>query len=98
MVKTWRAADRSMARSTGLPQYLRRPDIVDLERLVDLHEPFGPVRGAAAAALIERQFQLPQETRDLLRRAVTWPMLGRVPSVVSSRSSSAVSPRGKNSR
>ena len=31
-------------------------------------------------------------------RAVTWPMLGRVPSVASSMSSSAVSPRGKNSR
>jgi len=31
-------------------------DIVELERLVDLGEPFGPVGGAAAAALVERQF------------------------------------------
>jgi len=33
-------------------------DIVDFERLVDLSEPLGPIGGAAAAAFIERQFQL----------------------------------------
>jgi hypothetical protein len=35
-------------------------DVVDLERLVELIEPFGPVGCAAAAALIDRQFQLAQ--------------------------------------
>src|SRR5258705_5791090 len=41
---------------------------MDLERLVDLVEPFGTVGGATAAALIERQFQLAQQARDLLPR------------------------------
>lgn len=38
----------------------RAEDVVDLERLADLIEPFGPVGCAAAAALIDRQFQLAQ--------------------------------------
>jgi len=33
---------------------------MDLERLVDLIEPFGPVRCAEAPALIDWQFQLAQ--------------------------------------
>ena len=37
---------------------------MDLERLVDLIEPFGPVGSAAAAALIDRQFQLAQQARN----------------------------------
>jgi hypothetical protein len=41
---------------------------MDLERLVDLIEPFGPVGCAAAAALIDRQFQLVQQARDLFPR------------------------------
>ena len=41
---------------------------MDLERLVDLIEPFGPVGCAAAAALIDRQFQLAQQARDLFPR------------------------------
>jgi hypothetical protein len=40
---------------------------MDLERLVHLIEPFGSV-GAAAAALIDRQFQLTQQVRDLFPR------------------------------
>src|ERR1700748_7744 len=48
---------------------LRRPeDVVDIERLVDLIEPFGPVGCAAPAALIDRQFQLAQQARDLSLR------------------------------
>jgi len=43
-------------------------DIVELERFVDLCEPFGPVGCAAAAALIDGQFQLAQQTRDLFPR------------------------------
>jgi hypothetical protein len=38
---------------------LSAEDVVDFERLVDLGEPFGPVGGAAAAPLVQRQFQLP---------------------------------------
>src|SRR3981081_2305548 len=41
---------------------------MDFERLVDLAEPFGPVGCAAAAALIDRQFQLPQQARNLFPR------------------------------
>src|SRR6202165_4387914 len=41
---------------------------MDFERLVDLPEPFGPVGRAAAAALIDRQFQLAQQARNLLPR------------------------------
>src|SRR5260370_10764071 len=41
---------------------------MDFERLVDLAEPFGPVGCAAAAALIDRQFQLAQQARDLFPR------------------------------
>src|SRR5580704_11512752 len=43
-------------------------DVVDFERLVDLGEPLGAVGGAAAAALIERQFQLAQQAGHLLAR------------------------------
>src|SRR5882672_2512120 len=43
-------------------------DVVDFERLVDLHEPFGPVGGAAPAALVERQFQLAKQAGHLLAR------------------------------
>src|SRR5260221_13077015 len=43
-------------------------DVVDFERLVDLGEPLGPVGCAAAAALVERQFQLAQQAGDLLAR------------------------------
>ena len=43
-------------------------DVVEFKRLVDLGEPFGPVGGTAAAALIERQFQLAQQAGDLLPR------------------------------
>src|SRR5882724_12374798 len=43
-------------------------DVMDFKRLVDLVEPFGPVGGAAAAALIERQFQLAQQARHFLPR------------------------------
>src|SRR6202045_3501945 len=46
----------------------RAKDVMDLERLVDLIEPFGPVGCAAAAALIDRQFQLAQQARDLFPR------------------------------
>src|SRR5947209_11653371 len=41
-------------------------DIVGFKRLVDLSEPFGTVGGAAAAAFVERQFQLTQQAADLL--------------------------------
>jgi hypothetical protein len=41
---------------------------MDFERLVDLAEPFGPVDCAAAAALINRQFQLAQQARNLFPR------------------------------
>ena len=41
---------------------------MDLERLVDLDEPLGPVRGTAPAALIQRQFQLTQQARDFFTR------------------------------
>src|SRR5882724_3726922 len=43
-------------------------DVVDFERLVDLVEPFGPVRRAAPAALIERKLQLAQQARRLFAR------------------------------
>src|SRR5258708_35353334 len=43
-------------------------DVVGLERLVDLGEPFGPVGGAAAAALVERQLELTQQAGHLLAR------------------------------
>src|SRR5882757_2879650 len=43
-------------------------DVVDLERLVDLGEPFGPAGGAAAAAFVERQLQLAQQVRDFFAR------------------------------
>ena len=67
------------------------------EGLVDLGKPFGPVGSAAAAALVERQLQLPQQAGDLFSRRCV-PHMGGVPRVASSRLSSAVSPRGKNSR
>src|SRR5450631_201828 len=58
--------------SSRLPQSLGAEDVVDFERLVDLGEPFRPVGGPAAATLVERQFQLAQQARDLLaRRDVT---------------------------
>src|ERR1700733_369879 len=41
---------------------------MDFERLVDLAEPFGPVGRAAAAALVERQFQLAQQAGHLFAR------------------------------
>src|SRR5712671_7589044 len=41
---------------------------MELEWLVDLDEPFSPVGGAAAAPLIQRQFQLAQQAGDLLAR------------------------------
>src|SRR5258708_7286442 len=41
---------------------------MDFERLVDLAEPFGPVGCAAAAALIDRQFQLAQQVCNLFPR------------------------------
>src|SRR6185295_12422905 len=41
-------------------------DVVGLKRLVDLSEPFGPVGSAAAAAFVERQFQLTQQAGDFL--------------------------------
>src|SRR6266403_610407 len=47
---------------------LRADDIVEFERLVDLAEPFGAVGGAATAALVEREFQLAQQARNLLAR------------------------------
>src|SRR5580704_9920997 len=43
-------------------------DVVDFERLVDLAEPFGAVGCAAAAALVERKLQLPQQACDFLAR------------------------------
>src|SRR5438046_160948 len=43
-------------------------DVVEFERLVDLVEPFGPIRSAAPAALIERKLQLAQQARHLLAR------------------------------
>src|SRR5882724_13363280 len=43
-------------------------DVVDFERLVDLVEPFGPVRRAAPAALVERKLQLAQQARHLFAR------------------------------
>src|SRR5258705_2850063 len=47
---------------------LSTEDVVELERFVDLGKPFGPVGSAAAAPLIERQFQLAQQAGDLLAR------------------------------
>jgi len=41
---------------------------MDLERLVDLVKPFGPVGCTATAALIDRQFQLAQQARNLFPR------------------------------
>ena len=41
---------------------------MDLERLVDLGEPFGAVGGTPAAAFVERQLQLPQQTHYLFAR------------------------------
>ena len=41
---------------------------MEFERLVDLVEPLGTVGRAAAAAFIERQFQLAQQAGDLLAR------------------------------
>src|SRR5258706_15879582 len=38
---------------------------MDFERLVDMAEPFGPVGCAAGPALIDRQFQVAQQARDL---------------------------------
>src|SRR5947207_11254906 len=47
-------------------------DVVEFERFVDLAEPFGPVGSAAAAPLVEGQFQLAQQAGHLLaRRHVT---------------------------
>src|SRR6266436_5682508 len=43
-------------------------DVVEFERLVDLVEPFGPVRRAAPAPLIERKLQLAQQARHLFAR------------------------------
>src|ERR1700759_3148714 len=43
-------------------------DVVGFKRLVDLGEPFGTVGGAAAAAFVERQFQLMQQAGDFLAR------------------------------
>src|ERR1700727_1080229 len=43
-------------------------DVVGFKRLVDLGKPFGTVGGAAAAAFVERQFQLAQQARDFLTR------------------------------
>jgi len=43
-------------------------DVVDLERLVDLIEPFGPIGCAAATALIDWQFQFAQLALDLFLR------------------------------
>ena len=43
-------------------------NFVEFERLVYLQEPFGAVRCAAAAGLIQRQFQVAQQTGDFLAR------------------------------
>jgi hypothetical protein len=43
-------------------------DIVHLKRLVDLAEPFSPVRRATPAAFVERQLELPQQICHLLPR------------------------------
>ena len=69
----------SFPRNNRVPsQYSARPvvaayrnvsgakNVVELERLVDLGEPFGAVGGAAPAALVERQLELAQQTRNLL--------------------------------
>src|SRR3954468_6932824 len=54
----------------------RAEDIVGIKRLVDLGEPFGTVSSAAAAAFVERQFQLAQQAGDFLAgrdMAHAWP-------------------------
>src|SRR5579883_1399555 len=43
-------------------------DVVDLERLVDLAEPFGAVCRAPAPALVERQLELAEQARHLFPR------------------------------
>jgi hypothetical protein len=43
-------------------------NVVNFERLVDLGEPFGAVGGTSTAALIKRQLQLAEQTRDLFPR------------------------------
>ena len=43
-----------------LPTPSGAEDVMEFERLVDLGEPFGAIGCAAAAAFIERQFQLAQ--------------------------------------
>src|SRR5436309_1340553 len=60
--------------STHWPEWRRRQagpvsdseDVVDFKRLIDLGKPLRPVGGAAAAAFIERQFQLTQQAGDFL--------------------------------
>src|SRR4051812_37409015 len=44
----------------------RAEDVMHLERLVDLREPFGPVGGTTPASFVEREFQLAQKAGDLL--------------------------------
>src|SRR5437899_2337438 len=43
-------------------------DVVDLERLVDLSEPLGPIGRTAAAALVERKLELAEQARHLFPR------------------------------
>jgi len=63
-----RPAKSARVRIVALGRRLYSENVVEFERLVDLCEPFGPVGCAAAAALIERQFQLAQQAGDLLAR------------------------------
>jgi hypothetical protein len=60
-----RLNDRIHAMKSGLR---RTENVMDLERLVHLIEPFGTVGRAAAAALIDRQLQVTQQARDLFPR------------------------------
>src|SRR5579864_6942168 len=65
------AQARPAPRSTWAPS-TRAPsgadDVVNLERLIDLAEPFRPTGRAASPALIQRQLQLAQQARHLLPR------------------------------
>jgi hypothetical protein len=81
----------------GTPNLSDPDDVVDFERLIELAEPLGPIGSSAPTTLIQRQFQLAQQVGDLLARrdmAHAWAGAQGCPI----ESSSAVSPRGKNSR
>ena len=70
---------------------------VGIERLGGGDDPLGAGGGAALAALVDRQLQRIDQV-PTSSRAVTCEGFGRWPRVSSLMSSSAVSPRGKNSR